>query len=115
MDSREWMYTGWRGKRDWTTEFIFKVNEFLKKAFELGQSKAPCPCSKCENKFLHSKLDMGKHICSNGFMPNYTQWTCHGEGSRARDEVVRPRLDDYDSDAGCEDMLDDYYHAHRDE
>ena len=32
-----------------------------------------------------------------------------------RDDVVRPRLDDYDSDAGCANMLDDYYHAHSDE
>ena len=44
MDDREWMYTGWFGKRDWMDEFVQKVEDFLKKAFEEGQSKAPCPC-----------------------------------------------------------------------
>ena len=54
MDDREWMYTGWFGKRDWTDEFIQKVEGFLKKAFEQGQSKAPCPCRQCANKILQS-------------------------------------------------------------
>ena len=49
MDDCEWMYTGWFGKCDWTDEFVQKVEDFLKKAFEQGQSKAPCPCRQCAN------------------------------------------------------------------
>ena len=115
MDNRDWMYTAWRGKRDYDTEFIYKVDEFLKKAFQLGQSKAPCPCSKCENKLYQTKLKIGQHICNNGFVANYTRWICHGEARRARDEVVRQRIEEYDSNAGCGDMLDDFHQAHFDE
>ena len=46
---------------------------------------------------------------------DYTQWTYHGEANRMRDEVVRQRIDDLDSDAGVVDMLDDFYEAHFDE
>jgi hypothetical protein len=115
MDNREWMYTGWRGKRDWTDEFVTKVNDFLTKAFDKGQHKVPCPCRKCENKVNQPQLMMGQHICTHGFVANYTQWICHGEAHRARDEVMRQRIDDFDAEAGCGDMLDDYHQAHLDE
>ena len=45
-------------------------------------------------------------------MANYTRWICHGEADRARDEVIRQRIDDYDAEAGCGDMLDDFHQAH---
>ena len=115
MDDCEWMYTGWFGKCDWTDEFVQKVEDFLKKAFEQGQSKAPCPCRQCANKILQSQFNMGKHICTNGFVANYTRWICHGEAHRARDEVVRQRIENYDTDAGCGDMLDDFHQAQFDE
>ena len=54
---------------------------------------------------------MGQHICTKGFVANYTQLICHGEAHRARDEVVRQRIDDYDSGAKCGDMLNDFYEA----
>ena len=58
---------------------------------------------------------MGKHIITNGFVENYTRWICHGEAHRAREEVVRQRIDDYDADASCADMLADFHEAHFEE
>ena len=45
-------------------------------------------------------------------MPDYIQWTLHGEGHRMRDEIVRQPIDDCDADGGIGDMLDDYHEAH---
>ena len=43
---------------------------------------------------------MTRHLFNHGFTKDYTQWTYHGEANRMRDEVVRQRIDDLDSDAG---------------
>ena len=111
MDDREWMYKGWQSKQEYV-EFALKVNDFLKKAFDRGQSRMTCPCSKCENRIHQSQLSMGKHIIINGFVENYTRWICHGEAHHAREEVVRQCIDDYGADAGCADMLADFHEAH---
>jgi len=58
---------------------------------------------------------MTEHLCRYGFTTDYTQWTFHGEVNRTREEVVRRRIEDLDSDAGVADMLDDFYEAHFDE
>jgi len=58
---------------------------------------------------------MTNHLCNYGFTRGYTRWTCHGESSRARDEVVRQRIEDHDDDVGVGDMLDDFHDAHFDE
>ena len=108
MDDREWMYMGWQSDQEYI-ELALKVDDFLKKAFDRGQSRMPCPCNKCQNRIHQSQLTMGKHIITNGFVENYTRWICHGEAHRAREEVVRQRIDDYDADAGCVDMLADYH------
>jgi len=44
-----------------------------------------------------------------------SRWICHGEAHRAREEVVRQCIDDYDADAGCADMLADFHEAHFEE
>jgi hypothetical protein len=54
---------------------------------------------------------MGKHLVKNGFTPNYTRWVHHGEAHRMREEVVRPRVEGFDADAGVADMLDDFHEA----
>jgi len=51
--------------------------------------------------------DLYKH----GFVANYTRWIYHGEGDRIREEVVRPRLEEYDGDAGMADMMADFHDA----
>ena len=58
-----------------------------------------------------SKEVMGKHLCKNGFTADYTRWVYHGEAGRMREEVVRPRVEDYDANAGVADMLNDYHEA----
>ena len=44
-------------------------------------------------------------------MADYTWWVYHGEADRMREVVVRPRVEDYDADAGVADMLNDYHEA----
>jgi hypothetical protein len=43
---------------------------------------------------------MGKHIVAHGFVKNYTRWICHGEAHRAREEVLRQRIETFDAEAG---------------
>jgi hypothetical protein len=57
---------------------------------------------------------MGKHLLKNGFMSDYTQWVHHGEAHRLREEVVRPRVKDFDAGAGVADMLDDWHEGQYD-
>jgi hypothetical protein len=115
MDSREWMYMGWRNKRDFFSEFGRNVDESCKKAFDKGQYKVQCPCSKCENKSDQTQLTMGKHIITYGFVENYTRWICHGEAQRARDEILRQHIEEFDDEARCGDMLEDFHQANFDE
>jgi hypothetical protein len=52
---------------------------------------------------------MGKHLVKNGYMLGYTWWIYHGEAHRTREEVVRPRVEAFDDDAGVPDLLDDVH------
>jgi hypothetical protein len=90
------------------------MEAFYKKAFEKGQHKALCPCSKCENTKYQSRLNMGKHIVAHGFVKNYTRWICHGEAHRAREEVLRQRIETFDAEAGCGDMIEDFHQGNFD-
>jgi hypothetical protein len=91
------------------------VDDFCKKAFDKGQYKASCPCSKCEIKSDETQLTMGKHIITYGFVANYTRWIIHGEAHRARDEVLRQRIEEFDDEVRCGDMLEDFHQANFDE
>jgi hypothetical protein len=51
---------------------------------------------------------MVEHIWNNGFTPDYTRWIFRGEAHHMREDVVRQRVEDYDTDAGVVDMLNDY-------
>ena len=117
MGDRDWMYTGWAHDHKYTEEWLEKTDAFLELAFarhkKLGVTW--CPCDRCRNTRRQSKFVMGTHLAKNGFTPNYTRWTLHGEVDRTRREVVRQRIADYDSDAGVGDMLDDYHEAHLEE
>ena len=113
MDDRKWMYDGRRSRWDFDDEWQQKTNEFLERAF--GNSPAfvlqLCPCFKCENRRRQNKVNMGRHLLLNGFTKGYTVWRYHGESGRIREEVVRPRLESFDADAGVADMVDDVYEA----
>ena len=114
MEDREWMYTGHASQGQVTNEWIDKTDAFLEWAFGVaakGASKICCPCSKCANRKRQTKKVMGEHLWKNGFTTDYTQWVYHGEADRIREEVVRPRVEDYDVDAGVADMLNDYHEA----
>jgi hypothetical protein len=54
---------------------------------------------------------MVEHIWKNGFTSGYTRWIFHGEAHRTREEVLRQRVEDYDTDAAVADMLNDYQEA----
>jgi hypothetical protein len=57
------------------------------------------------------KNTMVEHIWKNGFTSGYTRWIFHGEAHRKREEVLRQRVEDYDTDAGVADMLNNYQEA----
>jgi len=109
MDDRAWMYTGWNRGGDVTADWIEKTEAFLNRAFsKIKGGKSTCPCSRCGNTRRQTREEMTRHLFNHGFTRDYTQWTYHGEANRMRDEVVRQRIDDLDSDAGVVDMLDDF-------
>jgi hypothetical protein len=112
MDDHEWMYTGRSSQSDFTTEWLMKTNDLLELAFgefAKGAILVLCPCKRCANRKRKNKVDMGKHLLKNGFTPDYTRWVHLGEAHRLREEVVRPRVEDFDAGAGVADMLDDFY------
>ena len=117
MDDREWMYMDRFSQSSWTEEWIDKTDAFLERTFARvkGASVTWCPCSKCANMRRQTKAVMGKHLCKNGFMADYTRWIYHGEADRGRDEVMRQRIKEYDGDARVGNMLNDYHEAHFDE
>ncbi|XP_066396736.1 uncharacterized protein [Miscanthus floridulus] len=108
MDDRQWMYTGYQKRGQYTNEWIEKANDFMTKAFANGRRHAWCPCRKCKNKAMKTYEEMGKDLVNNGFVENYTRWTMHGERHRAREEVVRQRIEEFDSEAGVAEMLNDH-------
>ena len=99
---------------EYTDEWFRKTEAFLNKAFGKASSShllEPCPCSKCANRRRINRVDMGKHLVKNGYMPGYTRWIYHGEDHHTREEVVRPRVEAFDDDAGVPDLLDDVHQA----
>jgi hypothetical protein len=105
------MYMGRRGRNDVTPEWIRKTDDFVERAYgkaAKGASLVPCPCSKCTNRKRKPKKTMVEHIWKNGFTPGYTRWIFHSEAHRTREEVLRQRVDDYNTDAGVADMLNSY-------
>jgi hypothetical protein len=74
-----------------------------------GEILVLCPCKRCANRKRKNKVDMSKHLLKNGFTLDYTRWVHHGEAHRLREEVVRPRVEDFHAGAGVADMLDDFH------
>jgi hypothetical protein len=108
------MYSGRLGQGQVTDEWIDKTDAFLEWVFSeaaKGASKIVYPCSNCVERKRQTKKVMGEHLWRNGFTAGYTRWVYHDEDGRMREEVVRPRVEDYDADAGVVDMLNDYHEA----
>ena len=114
MDDREWMYSGRRSAREITREWVVRTEAFIEQAFDQapGAVAVFCPCTNCKNRKRQTKEVMTSHLARHGFTKNYTQWTHHGEADRVREEVVRPRVEDYNADAGVAAWLDDFHEAH---
>ena len=76
MDDHEWMYMGRSSQGSFTYEWIEKTDAFLELAFaRVNKAHATwCPCSICANMHRQTKVVMGKHLCKNGFMADYTRW-----------------------------------------
>ena len=109
------MYTGRRSRNDYDVDWVKRTDDFLKHAFGEGVAKGHslvwCPCSHCDNRRRVDKQTMGKHLVYHGYTPGYHRWIYHGEADRIREEVVRPRLEPFDDDAGVADMIDDAHQA----
>jgi hypothetical protein len=111
MDNCEWMYNGFATK---SNAWINGTMGFLKKAFgeaAKGSQRMSCPCTNCKNEKRKRQDDMWKDLHKHEFMANYTTWIYHGEGDPIREEVVRPRLEEYDGDAGIADLMEGFREA----
>nr|KAJ0212486.1 hypothetical protein LSAT_V11C400204890 [Lactuca sativa] len=86
VPNREWMYTMRVHK------FQYYVKQFLDYAFNnatvvkyrtlrngLVVSEIRCPCIDCKNRTYKSRQMVEFDIYQNRFMPNYYQWSAHGE------------------------------------
>jgi hypothetical protein len=96
-------------------DWVRRTDGFLKHAFGQGAAKGHSlvfyPYSHCDNRRRVNHETMGKHLVHHGYTPGYYRWIHHSDADRIREEVVRPRLEAFDDDAGVEDMLDDAHQA----
>ena len=85
------LYTGCSSQGLLTDEQIEKTDAFLDLAFAKvkGAHATWSSSSSCANMSRQTKVVMGKHLCKNGFTPDYTRCIYHGEADRKRDEIVR--------------------------
>ena len=82
---RSWMYERLIGRGEINLEFVKGVQEFLTYCRNNPESSSNpdlirCPCASCKNLCLQKSDDVMLHLCKKGFVPNYYDWLCHGEG-----------------------------------
>ena len=107
---REWMYTGRQSTKVITPEWFCKLEEFLNQAFVERKATVWCPCNKCKNQRLHSRDEIGLHLVSHGFVPDYYVWIHHGEAERAVEEAAGEPEED-DRGTGLGGLINDYRDA----
>ncbi|XP_021716595.1 uncharacterized protein LOC110684442 [Chenopodium quinoa] len=80
---RSWMYERKVGPYV-NPEFVKGFDEFMQYVKDNPESSNPnevrCPCAKCKNKRLWDPDTVKLHLFRAGFVPNYYEWMCHGEG-----------------------------------
>ncbi|XP_021758897.1 uncharacterized protein LOC110723820 [Chenopodium quinoa] len=80
---RSWMYDRLDGYSI-KPEFLKGVEEFMQYCKDHPESSNPnevrCPCVKCKNLRLHPPDMVRIHLYGKGFVPNYYEWMCQGEG-----------------------------------
>jgi hypothetical protein len=114
MEDHSWMYTGHRGREDYTSEWIEKTEQFIDYVFgRAGGEDVPCPCNVCGNTRSQIRMTMVAHLCKFGFRLDYTVWVYHGEEHPTRSKVLRQRTDNHEfDDDRINDMVDDFCDAH---
>jgi hypothetical protein len=82
MEDHSWMYTGHRGREDYTSEWIEKTEQFVDYVFgRAGGEDVPCPCNVCGNTrpqirmtmHIYANLDLGQTILCGSTMMRNTQ------------------------------------------
>ncbi|KAJ8769652.1 hypothetical protein K2173_005255 [Erythroxylum novogranatense] len=86
-------------------EFVHGVDSFIhyacsQHAYMDGQ-KIRCPCSKCRHKCFLTIDEVKLHLLRKGFVPNYFEWTRHGEPlicntSRGNEAQMSVNVNEYD-------------------
>ncbi|XP_021767981.1 uncharacterized protein LOC110732352 [Chenopodium quinoa] len=103
---RSWMYERKVGLSI-NPEFVKGVDEFIQYVKDHLESSNPnevrCPCFKCKNKRLWDAKTVTIHLFRKGFLPNYYEWMCHGEGFLG---VLEGRSNKY-----CEMVFDAFGHT----
>ena len=106
MDDRSWMY---RRRRDGhiCPEFIAGVRRFINFVFSIDENvfggKIRCSYVKCKNQKFLMEEDVYKHLLSREFLPNYENWTVHGESYVLEPIIVGP------SSVGCSHVVNDVF------
>ena len=112
MADNEWMYSGRISAHERTDGWEWKTNFFVKDLARGSKSavRPLCPCAQCKRRQRQGKLDMTKHLWLNGYMPDFTMRVDFAEYERAREEVMRQRIDGNEDD-GIRNMLDGFRDA----
>ncbi|XP_021735706.1 uncharacterized protein LOC110702311 [Chenopodium quinoa] len=80
---RSWMYER-LDDRNIRTEFVKGVDEFIQFCKDHPESskvdEVRCPCVKCQNLQLHDSETVKVHLYRKGFVEDYHEWLCQGEG-----------------------------------
>jgi hypothetical protein len=87
---------------------MVNTQAFVDHVFSLspGGGLAKCPCNKCQNCSRQVKIDMERHLCKFGFMPNYERWYEHGESQRQGAYNLVDSFAEYED--RMEAMMDDF-------
>jgi hypothetical protein len=115
MEDHSWMYTGHRGREDYTSEWIEKTEQFVDYVFgRAGGEDVPFPCNVCGNTRPQIRMTMVAHLCKFGFRSDYTVWIYHGDEEHpTRSEALRQDTDNHEFDNDrINDMVDDFRDAH---
>jgi hypothetical protein len=94
-DDLRCIYDSWNKSEAHSNEWWDKTKDFIECAFSLSSvgNKIRCPCIKCHNTKSFDKIAMTKHICQNGFAPDYEIWVFQDEkyNAVAAEEEVNER------------------------
>ncbi|KAL9675020.1 hypothetical protein QQ045_003219 [Rhodiola kirilowii] len=97
LHERVWMYNmRVPGESYNNDDFMAGVRTFIETAISRGQLSENnflrCACSKCKNKKFLPYFLVEEHLYKFGFLPNYFNWTLHGEDLASR-TYVEPNAD----------------------